>query len=546
MDLINKLQSIVASKTDPRKIAPWWCRPGKLAESHPEIFQYVMSYTSTFPLATPLAERIYCTLAHIDTRPTCRGCGIDSEYFPSMGFDNRYPEWCKRCAQTNKEAISEFVNTRKNTCLALYGAKTNLITDNNKRKSKETCVMKYGTDNPMQSDIIKDKLKATSLARYGTDNPSKAQEVKDRIQKTMQFKYGCHISQRHVHRDVLNLLESPEWLINEYVIKRKPINQIAAEIGYCHNDSITNRLRLLGIDIRRNSRTSKEEAEITAFISSLDISVETTKRFGNKLECDVFLPSMGLGIEHNGIYWHSYNRPETSTERNRHLKKTIEIEALGHMLIQFTELEWSNQQNICKSIIKSKLGLTKKIYARKCSFYTPTHSEVCNFMSVNHIQGNCAFSYVTALKLDEKIVAIMTFGKSRFTKKYDWELLRYASILDTTVVGGFSKLLKEFERNKTPLSLVSYANRRWSKGNVYIMNGFIHVGSTTPNYIYINFKDKPFRTISRIGAQKHRLHKVLGTSFDPTKTEAQNMFGAGWRRMWDCGNHTFIKRYYHP
>ena len=56
----------------------------------------------------------------------------------------------------------------------------------------------------------------------------------------------------------------------------------------------------------------------------------------------------------------------------------------------------------------------------------------------------------------------MTFGKTRFSKKYEWELLRFCSKLNYHVVGAAGKLLSYFEKTYQPKSLVSYADRRWS------------------------------------------------------------------------------------
>jgi hypothetical protein len=38
----------------------------------------------------------------------------------------------------------------------------------------------------------------------------------------------------------------------------------------------------------------------------------------------------------------------------------------------------------------------------------------------------------------------MTFGKPRFNKNYEYELVRFASKLGTKVIGGAGKLLKYF------------------------------------------------------------------------------------------------------
>jgi hypothetical protein len=88
--------------------------------------------------------------------------------------------------------------------------------------------------------------------------------------------------------------------------------------------------------------------------------------------------------------------------------------------------------------------------------------------------------------------------------------------------------------------LVSYANRRWSEGGLYKAIGFEHTHNSTPNYFY--FKENTMLLESRNKYQKHKLSKVL-EDFNPNDTEVQNMFGNGYRRIWDCGNMVFTKKY---
>lgn len=80
----------------------------------------------------------------------------------------------------------------------------------------------------------------------------------------------------------------------------------------------------------------------------------------------------------------------------------------------------------------------------------------------------------------------MTFGKSRFTSKADWELLRFCTKLNYHVPGAAGKLLKHFEREYQPKSLVSYADRRWSRGKLYEALGFKLDHISKPNYWYFN------------------------------------------------------------
>ena len=82
---------------------------------------------------------------------------------------------------------------------------------------------------------------------------------------------------------------------------------------------------------------------------------------------------------------------------------------------------------------------------------------------------------------------------------------------------------------------MSYANRRWSDGNLYLKLGFKNIGETSPNYQYYTNSGLE----SRMKYQKHRLKEIL-TYFDENKTEYQNMLDNGYDRIWDCGNFKFL------
>lgn len=41
--------------------------------------------------------------------------------------------------------------------------------------------------------------------------------------------------------------------------------------------------------------------------------------------------------------------------------------------------------------------------------------------------------------------------------------------------------------------------------------------------------------MSRYGAQKHKLAKLLGADFNEALTEVENMYANNWFRFWDCG-----------
>jgi len=280
--------------------------------------------------------------------------------------------------------------------------------------------------------------------------------------------------------------------------------------------------------------TSILELQLQEFIKTLylgEILLNDRKILQGK-ELDIVLPELKLAIEFNGLYWHSESKGK---DKNYHLNKTIEAEKAGYRLIHIFEHEWENKRSIVESRLNNSLGNSKTLYARKCEIREVTSKDSKEFLELNHIQGNAAGSIRLGLYYENELVAIQTFCKSRFSTKTEWELLRYCNKLNTSIVGGASRLFKHFIKTYTPESIVSYSDIRWNTGDLYNKLGFEYSHSSTPNYWYF----KGLKVESRVKYQKHKLEKLL-KSFDSSKTEQENMLDNGFKRIFDCGNRVYI------
>jgi len=284
-----------------------------------------------------------------------------------------------------------------------------------------------------------------------------------------------------------------------------------------------------------NKSRSSAEVEILNFIKSLGISniIIGDRQLIKPYEIDIYLPDYKIGIEFNGLYWHS---ELSGTKNTYHLKKLEIAEKLGIQLIQIFENEWSLSKDIVKSKISSLLNVNKKIYARKCTLKEVNNDDKVKFLNKNHIQGNAPSSINIGLYYNNELISLMTFSKSRFDKNIDWELVRYCSLSFYNVIGGFSKLFSYFTKHNTG-SILSFSDRRFSIGNVYKKNNFKFISYSKPAYHY--FKNSSIIIENRMKFQKHKLHKILN-KFDPNLSEWENMKLNGYNRIWDCGTSKWV------
>ena len=253
-------------------------------------------------------------------------------------------------------------------------------------------------------------------------------------------------------------------------------------------------------------------------------------------ELDIWLPRHRLGIEINGIYWHS-SKFKNSTE---HYAKALLCKERDIKLLQFWDFEINGKSKIVASIIRAHVGKSKVVYARKLEVTKLDPMTARKWFQDNHLQGAVNSTYVYGLVDLEshKVLCAMSFGKPRFSK-HEWEMLRFANHLGYTVVGGASRLLAAFVRDYSPKEVVSYADLRYSQGNMYKQLGFEFSHRSAPNYFYMG-KGK---RLSRYVAQKHRLPTLLGDTFDPSKTETENMEANGFFKVFDAGNLVYVKSY---
>ena len=273
-------------------------------------------------------------------------------------------------------------------------------------------------------------------------------------------------------------------------------------------------------------RVSKLEKELQNFISSLNISFEESNRtILNGKELDIYIPSHNLGIEFDGLYWHS----ELYKDKNYHLNKTELCEAKGIKLIHIFEDEWLYKKDIVKSRIKNILNITEnKIYARKCEIKEVSIKSKGKFLNENHIQGTVGSKVNLGLYHNSELVSLMTFGKRPTFNNSEYELIRFCNKLNTTVIGGASKLLKHFIKNYQPKEIISYADRRWSNGNLYEVLGFNFVSNTEPNWFIINGNYRYHRV-------KYQKHKLVNQGYDESKTAHKICIDNNFYRIYDCG-----------
>jgi hypothetical protein len=427
----------------------------------------------------------------------------------------------------------EFKDKIKNTTFDRYGIDNYSKTEESKLKVKKTSLEKWGVDNYTKTDEYKEKSKNTNLEKYEVEHYTKTDEYKKRVKITNLEKFGYN-----------HLLKSPEYR------KRFSITNHQNYIKYLDNGNslfkcdknnnhdfiirgdnfyhrLKNNIPLCTICNPIGDQKSIKEKELFEFIQSI-YGGEIIQSYRDGIEIDIYLPELKIGFEFNGLYWHS----EQFKDKNYHLDKTNYFKERGIRIIHIWEDDWDLKDKIIKSQIENITNNSSKIFARKCTIHQIGNDLTREFINDNHIQGSYKQIKISfGLFYQDELVSIMAFDQFEGRKKMgdgEWNLSRFCNKVGYSVVGGASKLLNFFIKEKNPKRIISYADKDWSLGKVYEFLGFDKIYETKPDYKYI------------IGEK--RTHKSnFKKKTKESKTESQIMNELNILKVWDCGKVKYEK-----
>lgn len=438
--------------------------------------------------ASPSARK-FCIDHNITAQPGCEVCHAPVKWAVNQ---KKFARFCSNRCRNEPRSIqvdSDWLRTQRI----------------DKQRSIESIAAEMGVSSPtVEKLIIRHKI---PQVRYNESNPMAMARLRD-----------------------------AEWLRIQHVDNRRTLDDIAEEIG-SSNATVSRFLAQHGIEANLSNSYPREKVLISRphqrmidFIASLGVDFLVNDRsLLNGKEVDIWIPAHNLAIEVNGVYWHSEAAGKNS---KYHLNKTEQCLSKGVRLLHIFTDTLESRPEIVFSMIRSLLGQVKTIGARELRVQEVQIQERRRFFTQNHLQGDAPASHAFGLFDGSELISLMSFGKSRWDKKYEWELVRFASVLNTRVVGGFSRLLAAFQASNAG-SIISYSDRLWSLGGVYAKNGFVHCRRNPPGYQYLD---------PATGSRRHRsafMKKRLAPQ-DP-RPEWEILLERGYTRVWDCGTDVWTK-----
>lgn len=445
------------------------------------------------------------------------------------------PEWESDYESFYNWSIDKF--TKDNDCLRrineeipyspdncyFTNKKDIIIANQNPLKSKQTCLDRYGVDSPLKSQQIRDKIESTNLEKYGYTTPLQNNNVKNKSKITCLEKYGFEYAVQH---------QSTKDKIANTCVERYGTKS-PSENKDIRDKQIATCISKYGTPYYKNS-SLKEQLLFRDWLNSLGFNFTNNTDILDGKEIDCFEPSINIGFEYCGLYWHS----EEYLDKKYHInKQKLAAEKNIRVYTVFAD-EWKFRNEQVKNFISSILGKNKKkIQARKCEVKEINKDVGKIFLEENHIQGAKTSLVFFGIYFENELFGVMSFARHhRQNNKHKLVLDRLAFKKDVSIIGGASRLFKlgiEYGRTNGYSSIISWSDNRWSDGKVYEKMGFVLEKDYGPDYSYIKLSNPKIRISKQKMTKKH-----IGCPKE--KTESEFLSELGFSRIWDCGKKLWV------
>lgn len=284
---------------------------------------------------------------------------------------------------------------------------------------------------------------------------------------------------------------------------------------------------------------SSGEQEVYEFVRSIlpsDIEIiQSDRSVISPKELDIYIPDKKIAIEYNGLYWHS---EKMGKPKSYHYDKWSACSEKGIQLITIWEDEWRDKQDVVKSMLTHKLGMSsgEKVYARKTDVSLVDNNTAQEFLNAYHIQGAVTGSAYYGLFAGNDPVAVSVWRKNKDILYLD----RYAT--KCQVVGGMGKMLKagkQYAQAHGLSKIVTFSDNSVSDGSLYETLGFVIDKCLSPDYRYVVGVDVPVRC-HKFGYRKSRFKNDPGLIYRSDMTEQELALANDLPRVYDCGKKRWV------
>lgn len=458
--------------------------------------------------------------------------------------ENVRVDLAKRRADTKQARYGDpnYNNREKfvKTCTEKYDG-VGLQSSTIQEKVKKTCIEKYGVDNPAKALSVQQKMQATAVERYGVASVFQSPKIQTKIQETCLKKYNVaspgSIPSRVEHaRDTA----ISNWGHSNYCNReqaKKTLKQLYGVESPMQSDIIKERATIksqerygvpwncMRSEARLAGNNSTPNREFAALLDVYSISYErefVLNQYSFDFKVQNTLIEINPTATHNST-WTPFG-DHSGVDRLYHQSKMRVATDNGYKCVMLWD--WDNIEQFIKSLLPRPI-----YYGRKCTIKTIDKQTAATFINQHHLQGYANDSIRLGLYHNNELVSVMTFGKPRYNKNYEYELIRYCS--NSNVVGGAQRLFRHFLKNYVPTSIISYCDLSKFSGTLYTDLGFTKFNDPSPSKHWYNIKTKKHITDNLL--RQRGIDQLLGTTYGKGTSNDDLMKHEGFVEIFDCG-----------
>lgn len=436
----------------------------------------------------------------------------------------------ERYGVENYTQTPEYLDKVKKTNLELYGVENVRQNKEIDAKARATTKKIYGVENVFYSEDFQEKIKKINKQNWGVSNPSQVPEFQEKINKSVLKTYFRKLFEKDDKGSFIIL----NFNFCEPLITEKDFKGTGADHYYkfkCNKcNSIFEDYISAGAEKVHpfcphcEPSLSLPQKEIFTFMKDHD-NIRDLIKLNDKIvlngrEVDILINDLKLGIEIDGIFFHSsyslykFKSNEISKPINYHLDKSKNCSDKNLNLIHILDKEWKNNKELNKNflnhilkchenieglLINDPLNLSEDI--NKLIFNISDNSNLYNSFSINwYPENNFGFLeeknifYINIFYGDKELASFKVKdieAKNFYIVNWAFKYEENSEYLDYKIIRHLKNFLKKEFQTFEDLFII---NNKFKIGNFsYLLNNVYLEKSEPPRGLVIDNVDHKFR-----------------------------------------------------
>ncbi|MFN5706170.1 MAG: hypothetical protein ACK45U_09995 [bacterium] len=202
----------------------------------------------------------------------------------------------------------------------------------------------------------------------------------------------------------------------------------------------------------------------------------------------IYLPDFNIYIHLVKI-----NKMLTELPNDYFQKMSIILLLKGYNIIHLFEDQLLHNQKSIKDRFASLLNSNQRIFARSCKIERIQKDIYDDFIEQNHLMDTANTRFKYGIYYKGELMGVMGISAGRWMtkegeKRKSFEIIRFATKSNFTIVGGFTKFLKHIKNELEVDEFMTYLDLDWAISGVYQKNNFIFKSFSNPLKFFIHKK----------------------------------------------------------